>query len=188
MLDRFRHLLPSNEEIQRNRWLRWLGPALQQPRLWCLSRRGIALGVALGIFFGLLIPVAQISVSAAAAVALRANLPAAVASTLVTNPATFGPIYYAAWWVGDALIGDADASPQAPPAVQPAAEPAAGEGWIGQALGRVAGVGKPLVLGLAIFAMSFGLLSYLLVSLVWAVRVRMKRRRRVTGRPRPGTA
>jgi uncharacterized protein (DUF2062 family) len=56
--------------------------------------------MALGFFFGLLVPLAQIPLSAAAAVTLRANVPAAVASTLVTNPVTFGPLYYAAWRLG----------------------------------------------------------------------------------------
>ena len=58
-----------------------MGPILQHPRLWHVSRRGIALGVALGLFFGLLLPIAQIPMSAGVAVALRANVPAAVAST-----------------------------------------------------------------------------------------------------------
>ncbi len=97
--------LPSPETLQRNRWLRWLGPALHHPRLWHLSRRGLALGMAVGVFFGLLIPIAQIPLSAAAAVALRANVPAAVASTLVTNPVTFGPVYYVAWRLGSAVLG-----------------------------------------------------------------------------------
>jgi uncharacterized protein (DUF2062 family) len=99
-------MLPSAEALRANRWLRWLGPALHHPKLWHISRRGLALGMALGVFFGLLIPLAQIPLSAAAAVALRANVPAAVASTLVTNPVTFGPIYYAAWRVGSAMLGE----------------------------------------------------------------------------------
>ena len=63
------------------------------------------MGVAVGVFFGLLLPVAQIPVSAAVAVLLRANLPMAVASTLVTNPVTFGPVYYGAYRLGKALLG-----------------------------------------------------------------------------------
>lgn len=179
MLDRLKRLVPSAEEIRRNRWLRWLGPAFHHPRLWHLSRRGIALGVALGVFFGLLMPLAQIPVSAAAAVVLRANVPAAVASTLVTNPATFGPIYYAAWRTGEAILGGGDS---AGPAVVPQAEPVPGEGWAGQALRRIAAVGKPLLLGLAIFAVSMGLLSYFVVSWTWSLRVRAKWRRRSLGR------
>jgi len=80
-MKRLRRWLPSAETIRANRWLRWLGPALHHPRLWHMSRRGLALGMALGFFFGLLVPLALIPLTAAAAVALRANVPAAVAST-----------------------------------------------------------------------------------------------------------
>ena len=85
MLERLQRLLPTPQAIAANRWLRWLGPALHHPRLWHMRRRGIALGMAIGVFFGFLIPVAQIPASAAVAVALRANLPTAMASTLVTK-------------------------------------------------------------------------------------------------------
>ena len=179
MLERLRALLPDSDAVRNYRWLQWMGPSLHHPRLWHMSRRGLALGVALGIFFGLLIPVAQIPVSAAAAVVLRANIPGAVASTLVTNPATFGPIYYAAWRVGSALLGEPE--PGAAPALTqaiPAAASHEGESWWERALQRVGQVGKPLLLGLTLFAVSLSTLSYLLVSWAWTLRVRHKRRRR----------
>ena len=49
---RLRGLLPAPDTLAQNRWLRWLGPALHHPRLWHMSRRGIALGAAIGVFFG----------------------------------------------------------------------------------------------------------------------------------------
>ena len=173
---RLKRWLPDAESIRSNRWLRWLGPALHHPRLWRLSRRGLALGMALGFFFGLLIPLAQIPLSAAAAVALRANVPAAVASTLVTNPLTFGPLYYAAWRLGSAILGES--SPE-PPALEPilADEPADRSGWR-TAVGRILGVGKPLLLGLAILATAVGFATYFIVSLAWRLSVLWKRRRR----------
>jgi len=181
-MNRFRRWLPTADQVRANRWLRWLGPALHHPRLWHLSRRGLALGVALGVFFGLLFPIAQMPFSAAAAVVLRANVPAALASTLVTNPATFGPIYYAAWRVGDALIGpdEGSAPPEPPPAE--VTETLPDESWLGAALRRIAAVGKPLLLGLALFAVSLGALSYLLVSWIWTLRVRSQRRQRLASR------
>jgi hypothetical protein len=91
-----RRLLPDPERVRANRWLRWLGPAVLAPQLWRFTRRSVALGVALGVFFGLLIPIAQIPLSAAAAIVLRANIPTAMASTLVSNPVTYAPLYYAA--------------------------------------------------------------------------------------------
>jgi len=169
--------LPSPETLQRNRWLRWLGPALHHPRLWHLSRRGLALGMAVGVFFGLLIPIAQIPLSAAAAVALRANVPAAVASTLVTNPVTFGPVYYVAWRLGSAVLGAPVAPDEAPPTPQAAPAPPDTHWWQ-RIVGSVLGVGRPLLVGLAILACSIGLLTYFAVSWIWAIRVRWARRRR----------
>ena len=98
--------LPTRERLANSPWLRWLSPWLGDPKLWHWSRRGVALGVALGVFFGLLIPLAQIPVTAAAAIVLRANLPAAAASTLVTNPVTLAPLYYSAYQFGSWLTGE----------------------------------------------------------------------------------
>lgn len=173
-MNRLKRWLPDAESIRSNRWLRWLGPALHHPRLWHLSRRGLALGMALGFFFGLLIPLAQIPLSAAAAVALRANVPAAVASTLVSNPLTFGPLYYTAWRLGRAVLGD---SGQAPTVAAPAEiDPEAG--WWERAVRRILGVGKPLLLGLAMMATAVGITTYFVVSAVWRLNVLWKRRRR----------
>jgi hypothetical protein len=180
----WRRHLPPPDKLRENRWLRWLGPALFHPRLWHVHRRGIALRMALGVFFGLLIPIAQIPFSAAAAVAMRANVPAAVASTLVTNPVTFGPVYYAAWRVGSAILGEPVAGGARPPAPgATVAEPTAGRGWWQTLRLRVLGVGKPLLLGLAIFACGVGAATYFAVSLAWRWRVLRRRRLRLLRRP-----
>jgi uncharacterized protein (DUF2062 family) len=176
-------LMPSQETLQRNRWLRWLGPALYHPRLWRLSRRGLALGMAVGVFFGFLIPIAQIPFSAAVAVALRANIPAAVASTLVTNPITFGPVYYLAWQVGSLIGNEPDSSPptidQAPPEDF---EQRPDESWWDAAKRRIVGVGKPLIVGLVLFAVIGSLLTYALVSWLWTLRIRLARRKQIRSR------
>jgi hypothetical protein len=166
----FRRLAPDREQLEKSRWLRWIGPYLHHPRLWHWSRRGVALGVALGVFFGLLIPVAQIPFSAAAAVALRANLPAAAASTLVTNPVTFAPIYFAAYRVGAWITGNT-ATP-APEALEGRELPADAGFWE-----RIGALGKPLLAGLAVMAALCGLLAYLLISLGWRLWVWGRRRR-----------
>jgi uncharacterized protein (DUF2062 family) len=175
---RLRRFLPSRESIQHSRWLRWIGPTLHHPRLWHLNRHGLALGLALGVFFGLLIPLAQIPLSVAAAVALRANVPAAVASTLVTNPVTFGPLYYAAWRLGRAVLGTPVAEGELPPLPE-ADEPPSDESWWQLLQRRLMGVGKPLLLGLALMASAVGLLTYFVVSWVWVLKVRWERRRRL---------
>lgn len=180
-MELFRKHLPTPAQLQKSRWLKWLGPALFQPRLWHFSRRGLAAGLAVGIFFGLLIPVAQIPASAAAAVVLRANVPAAVASTLVTNPLTVGPIYYGAWRLGCWLLGQ-DASDLGMSPDDQAEQGASAADWWNWFLDWMAGVGKPLVVGLALLAVGIGLLTYYAVSLSWILRVRRKRRMRQMSR------
>ena len=178
-------LLPDPHSLAANRWLRWLGPALHHPRLWHMSRRGIALGAGIGVFFGLLIPVAQIPVSAVVAVLLRANVPTAVASTLVTNPVTFAPVYYAAWRLGNILLGGPAVRPPLPPAPAAASgtdEPTVVQGsWLQRSWLGLRQVGKPLLLGLLLFACGFGVLVFLLVHGLWRLQVRRKRRRRLRG-------
>ncbi|APW45245.1 DUF2062 domain-containing protein [Rhodoferax antarcticus] len=166
--------LPTPEQILGNRWLAWLRPWLKEPKLWHWSRRGVAMGVALGVFFGLLIPVAQIPLSVAAAIVLRANVPTAVASTLVSNPVTFGPIYYGAYRLGVWVTGSKErpktinlANPQIPVVDEKIS-----------AWQRINSLGKPLLVGLSITAVLMGLLTYGTISLVWRWRVWAKRRSR----------
>lgn len=185
MTDWLKRHLPTRESVQHNRWLRWMGPALHHPRLWHMSRKGIALGLAIGIFFGLLIPIAQIPFAAATAVLLRANLPMAIGSTLITNPVTFGPVYYAAYKVGVKLVGET-----VPPATSPeevaarapaeaALEPLGARAQLLKLWRYVTGVGQPLVVGLALFASVGGLLVYAFTSAIWVARTRWRRRQRL---------
>jgi uncharacterized protein (DUF2062 family) len=188
MKSQFKQWLPDPETVRTNRWLRWMGPLLKHPRLWHFSRKGIAMGLALGIFFGLLIPVAQIPFAAATAVLLRANLPMAVASTLVTNPVTFGPVYYGAYRLGKVVLGQ-EALPEEAAlralnkahTVPGASDKSWGDRmtlWLKQ-FGKI---GKPLVVGLAIVATASGLLVYFLASGAWALRTRWARRQRMRKR------
>lgn len=176
MFSRFRRFLPTRDRVHQNPWLRWLGPHLTHPLLWHFSRRGVAVGVGLGVFFGLLIPIAQIPLAAGAAVLLRANLPAAIGSTLVTNPVTFAPIYLLAHHVGAALLGESTKPVlnTAPAAVEIA--PVTG-GWQ-RAWQGILAMGRPLLLGLSLFAVVAGVLTYGLIMLVWRIKITLAWRRR----------
>ena len=182
--ERLKRLLPTPEAIRRNRWLRWLGPALHHPRLWHMSRRGVAAGAGIGVFFAFLIPVAQIPLSVAAAVALRANVPVAVVGTLINNPLTFPPVYYGAWRVGSVMLGEKADDTKAPPITSlfEAAPADAARSFWRRAWDGLTQVGKPLLLGALTFACVFGLAAYLLVNGGWHLQVRYKRRARLRRR------
>jgi uncharacterized protein (DUF2062 family) len=172
LIERLRRHIPSREQVRGNPRLAWLAPWLNEPKFWHWSRRGVAMGVALGVFFGLLIPIAQIPMSVAAAVVMRANIPAAIASTLVTNPVTFGPIYYGSYKLGAWVTGTKRTA--GPTALIASAEADENTSlWA-----RVSALGKPLLVGLCITAVFMGLLTYGVISLMWRWRIVAKRRSR----------
>lgn len=178
---RFHRFLPDPQTLRGHRALRWLGPTLHHPRLWHVNRRGIAMGLAVGVFFGLLMPVAQILFAAVAALVLRANIPAAVGSTLITNPVTFAPVYYAAYHLGAWMLGHADV-----PLAEVDLEHVAAKTETGLALwmDRLATVGPPLALGLLTLAVSLSVLIYFAVHWAWRLRIMRAWQRRRARRPR----
>jgi uncharacterized protein (DUF2062 family) len=174
-----RDRLPKPEEMQANRSLRWLGPLLRRPWLWQLTRRRVALGAAIGVFFGFLIPVLQIALSAVFAVLLRANLPVAAVSTLVSNPFTYAPIFVLAYRTGSAILGQkVDEAQLAALEQEDSDESAKPMSWSE----RAAAIGKPFFLGLFIFATIGAVTTWLLVNLIWVLAVRLRRRRRLDAR------
>jgi hypothetical protein len=179
MRDWLRRKLPTEATLAAHPGLRWMGPLLRRPWLWQMTRRRVAAGVGIGVFFGFLIPVAQIAGAALLAVVLRANLPVAALSTLVSNPFTYAPIGLLAYQTGSALLGEpvqADAT-QALADLEQAPTAGGTDGQTGW-LARVRGIAKPLFLGLAVFAVVGGTLAWGLVHLGWTAAVWLKRRRR----------
>ncbi|MGE3161453.1 MAG: DUF2062 domain-containing protein [Burkholderiales bacterium] len=153
--------------------MRWLGPLLDRPGLWHFDRQSVALGAALGVFFGFLIPVAQILASALLALLLRANLPVAAVSTLVSNPLTYGPIWVLAYRTGSNLLGETpDAASVAAVEREAEAEGRDPQTWAE----RFATIGKPLALGLAVFAIVGGAITWIAVNLLWILVARLRRR------------
>ena len=182
-----RRFLPTPESIKGNRLLQWLGPRLHEPGLWHLNRRAVARGVAIGVFFGFMIPVAQIPAAALGAFFARANLWVSAIATLVSNPFTYAPIYYAAYRLGAWLIGAPEiASPDdLDPALLQAVAPTldhvtGGVGtWLAESWKQLAGYGKPLFLGLGLMAVTISAISYAGTLLIWRMAVVLKRRRPV---------
>jgi uncharacterized protein (DUF2062 family) len=123
-----------------------------------------------------LIPFGQIPCTMVAGFLLRANLVAGAATTFISNPLTFGPIYYTAYHLGAALL------------VRPeralAGLPEAGTDLASfQAWGAfVASLGPPLLLGVAVLAPLAALVGYAVTSAVWRLRVVARWRARTRNR------
>jgi len=155
-----RRWLPDPASLRTHRALRWLGPLLDRPWLWHVNRSSISKGLAIGMFFGLLLPLGQGLVAGVAAIGLRANLPAAVLATFISNPLTTPAILLAAYHAGLAVLSE----PSALPAL------AENTGWIE----KIGAMGEPLLVGLALLAVAGAVLTYFGVQLAWRIGVLWK--------------
>ncbi len=170
--------LPTEEELLSRRGLGWLGPLLRRPWLWHLNRRRVATGAAIGVFFGILVPVMQIAAAAGVAVLLRANLPVAAVATLVSNPLTYVPIWVAAYRTGAALLGEPVDKAQARARAEALAEQLDADNLDPRSWSqRILAIGKPLMLGLTVFAIAGAIVTWITVHLAWTLAVQLRRRR-----------
>ena len=163
--------IPTQQSLQRNRLLRPFAHHLGQPALWHLNRRSVPRGVALGLFVGVIIPVMHTAIAAVLAIPTRANIAITAAFTLVVNPLTIPPMYYAAYRIGSwELHHDARL-------VNPAmAERFSSElsrilFWIHEASG-------PIAVGVLTIAFAAAALGYAISSLIWRWRLSNKWRAR----------
>lgn len=171
--------LPAPEKVAQHKMLRWMGPTLTRPSLWQANRRSIAMGLAIGVFMGLIIPLAQIPFAAILAILLRANLPVAMASTLVTNPFTFAPVYFLAYKLGDFILSMGDpAMTEEMIDAQVAQVALLTEGNAMGLFQRLGDIGAPLFTGLLILASLAAVLIYFTVSLLWRLGVLLRHRKR----------
>lgn len=92
--------LPKREEILNSRLMRPFARHFGHGSLWHMNRRSVARGVAIGMFFAFLTPVAQTVFAALASVPLRANVAVAALATFITNPITTPPILFCAHTIG----------------------------------------------------------------------------------------
>jgi uncharacterized protein len=172
--DRLRRLadkaVPSRESIENNRWLKPIAGRVMHSSLWRFTRRSVPRGVALGMVTGVLVPMGQIPASAVLALPLRANIPAAAATTFFTNPLTTPPLWVAAYWLGSWILG---------PGAAQAVSDGATKGWINW---LVREVGPATLTGLLVITLILSIVGYFGSALLWRLWIVRKRRRRLRER------
>jgi len=97
--------LPHPDVITRNRWIKLLGPRLQEPSLWHINRRSCSVAVAVGMFCAFIPVPFQMLLAAIGAIWLRANILIAVPTVWISNPVTMGPMYYFCYLLGAEMLG-----------------------------------------------------------------------------------
>jgi uncharacterized protein len=164
--ERINQSLPNRDGLSAHPWLQPVASRLLDPQLWRFQHEAVARGVAVGTFWAFVIPFAQIVVAAAHCTWWRANIPAAAAMTMVTNPLTIGFWLWMAYQSGALVLGQ--------PLVQPPSAGSVSPSWLEQ-------FGWPTALGMGMFAVGGASLGYIAVKLVWRMRVSMKLRARYIG-------
>jgi len=153
-----RKFLPHPDVITRNRWIKMLGPRLQDPSLWHINRRSCSLAVALGMFCAFIPVPFQMLIAAVGAVLLRVNILVAVPMVWVSNPVTMGPMYFFCYLIGANILGT---------------EPAGFEfelsfDWL---LNELIAIWQPFLLGCLIVGLIASLLSFVLVRILWHLHI-----------------
>jgi hypothetical protein len=166
--------LPSRESIEGNRWLKPVANRVMHSSLWRFTRRSVPRGVALGMVTGILVPMGQIPASAILALPLRANIPAAAATTFFTNPITTPPLWVAAYWLGSWMLG-----PRTERALAQAQAQVQQQGWGDWLLHQA---GPATLTGLVTITAVLTVLGYFGTALAWRLWIARKWRKRARDR------
>lgn len=157
-----RRLEPWVAEITGHPWVKTHAPRLADPDLWHLNRRSTARAVAIGLFCGLIPGPLQVIGSVLLSIGLRANFPLAAITTLYTNPFTIVPLYLVAYEYGTLFVRNANGgAPRPPPDFVWSAE------YFSTMAGWMASLGKPLVVGVLMLALTLALVGWLVVRVGW---------------------
>ncbi|MBI1943481.1 MAG: DUF2062 domain-containing protein [Betaproteobacteria bacterium] len=183
MRKHFRRYLPDAAAVRANRWIAPFATWLHHPNLWHLNRDSVAGAVAIGLFSGLVPGPLQMLSALLLAVALRRNLPVALAITFYTNPFTIVPLYLVAYGYGALLIGHDSNQAQIRQFEMD---------WsnlydsMGALVAWMLGLGKPLAVGLPALALTLAVLGYVAVHLAWRAYVVLAWRARARRKAKHG--
>lgn len=169
----FARHIPTRELLEQNRFIRPFAHLILRSDLWRFNRRSVPRGVALGLFVGVMIPLAHFIVATFLAVFLRANIPAALAATFIGFPLIYVALAAVAFHIGRWMLHLDAAVP-----IQPISETMQAT-QADHLLERLTGATLETALGLFIIASILAGVGYLITSFGWRLWVARKRRLRL---------
>lgn len=167
----FRKFAPKREHLRDQWWIAPFDHLLHDPHLWGIRRRTVVPAFALGLFISYMPMPGHVLSAILLAILLRVNVPVAALTTLVSNPVTMGPMYYAGFELGRRLL-------RQPP------RPFEFEmsfAWLAERFGTI---WLPLLVGCLLLGAILSLAGYITLDLLWRASIsdylerRKKRRKR----------
>ncbi|MBV9576570.1 MAG: DUF2062 domain-containing protein [Gammaproteobacteria bacterium] len=150
----FKNYIKKHKLLQNNQNSGRLGKYLRSSHVWEVKKNSVARGVAVGLFVGIIpaLPF-QTLLTISIAILLRANLPAALLVSWISNPLTLLPIAYFTYLVGNWVLGN-DSAPIIFTDIS--------------LQDNLREVSVPFFVGLPIVSLGAALLGYLLVIIIWS--------------------
>jgi uncharacterized protein (DUF2062 family) len=146
--------LPDADTLRKTPGLKHLGTVLDDPHLFHLSRRSVAVAFLVGLFFCYIPTPGQAFLAAFGALLLRGNLPIAVALVWVSNPFTLPFFVLTAYGAGAVVLGGG------------AIELPAAITWQ-----WIKSIWQPFLLGSVIMGLIAGLAGFFAVNIIWRISV-----------------
>jgi len=154
----FRKFLPHPDVIIHNRWIKLLGPRLQEPSLWHINRRSCSLAVGLGVFCAFIPVPFQMLIAAVGAILFRVNILVAVPMVWISNPVTMGPMYFFCYLIGVEIL-DIEST---------GFDFELSFNWL---LNGLAAIWQPFLLGCLVVGVICSLASFVLVRVLWHLHI-----------------
>ncbi len=189
---RWKRHIPTQESILTYRALKPVHRFLDHHCLWQFNRRSVAGGAAVGLFFAIAFPIAQIPLAAIAAILFKVNLPVAVFGTLLSNPFTTPALLYLAFQLGALLVGGDPSNAATVASTQAAvfdfSNFASLLEWARHSLTWIQSVGMSLIIGMIVLSVLLSVVGYVAVHAIWRFqaasrwRTRCRERRHASAR------
>lgn len=182
LADRIAAMLPSREDLERNRMLRPVAHLLLQPALWRFTRRSVPRAIGLGLLIGIfvMIPFLQPLSAALIAIPFRANVPLTAGTTLLSNPITTPLLIIASLWIASGLFGMQTDPGSVMRMIHEGATLADWRHWL------LSSAAPALLSGLVVLSVASGLIGYLAATLFWRIWIGHKWRQRGRARAMRG--
>jgi len=162
-----RKFAPNPETLRKQWFFRIFGKHVAEVQLWSTSRRAITRAAGIGVAISFMPLPVHTLLAVVVALIWRLNLPVLIAAIYVNNPLTLLPMFYGAFRVGAALVGQ--------PETQFAFE--LSWNWLQHGLGPV---WKPFLIGCAVCGTVLGYSTYLILEFAWRRNIQRKLRARRT--------